>query len=173
MIDEPPKTYPIRCRWCAESLVIDVPFDVRVQAGHAECRRGHVTPYRYDGVTVFAEELGIGGLARAASLDPSRGWPRCIAILMPGPGRPSRTWPRRVGSPRIERLPSTPGRSGTRSPAPFPEAPGIRCKSRGDAPGRSSDRSTRARPTLPRSCGAPCPAAPCSRDRAEERVALP
>ena len=102
MIDEPPKTYPIRCRWCAESLVIDVPFDVRVQAGHAECSRGHVTPYRYDGVTVFAEELGIGGLARAASLDPSRGWPRCIAILMPGRAKPSRTWPRRVGSPRIE-----------------------------------------------------------------------
>ena len=61
MFDEPPKTYPIRCRWCAESLVIDVPFDVRVQAGHAECSRGHVTPYRYDGVTVFTEERRAHG----------------------------------------------------------------------------------------------------------------
>jgi len=38
-----------------------VPFDVRVQAGHAECSRGHVTPYRYDGVTVFTEERRAHG----------------------------------------------------------------------------------------------------------------
>ncbi len=55
MLDETPKSYPIRCRWCAESLLIDVPFDVRAQAGHAECSRGHVTPYKYDGVTIATE----------------------------------------------------------------------------------------------------------------------
>jgi hypothetical protein len=56
MFDEIPKRYPIRCRWCAESVVIDVPFDVKEQSGHAECSRGHVTRYRYDGVTVATEE---------------------------------------------------------------------------------------------------------------------
>ena len=61
MMNEPPKTYPIRCRWCAESLVIDVPFEVKAQSGHAECSRGHVTPYRYDGVTVFTEERRVHG----------------------------------------------------------------------------------------------------------------
>jgi hypothetical protein len=56
LLDESPKRYPIRCRWCAESVVIDVPFDVKAQSGHAECSRGHVTQYRYDGVTVATEE---------------------------------------------------------------------------------------------------------------------
>ena len=61
MMNEPPKTYPIRCRSCAESLVIDVPFEVKAQSGHAECSRGHVTPYRYDGVTIFTEERRVRG----------------------------------------------------------------------------------------------------------------
>jgi hypothetical protein len=56
MLDEIPKRFPIRCRWCAEGLMIDVPFDVKAQAGHAECSRGHVTRYHYDGVTVAIEE---------------------------------------------------------------------------------------------------------------------
>lgn len=56
MIDESPKSYAIRCRRCADSVIIDVPFDVREQIGQAECSRGHVTLYRYDGVTVATEE---------------------------------------------------------------------------------------------------------------------
>ena len=56
MFDESPKTYAIRCRRCADTVLIDVPFDVREQSGYAECSRGHVTPYRYDGVTVATEE---------------------------------------------------------------------------------------------------------------------
>jgi hypothetical protein len=55
-MDEAPKRYPIRCRWCADSVVIDVPFDIKEQTGHAECSSGHVTRYRYDGVTVATEE---------------------------------------------------------------------------------------------------------------------
>jgi hypothetical protein len=56
MIDTTPKSYPLRCRWCGDRLMIDVPFDVTAQAGYAECIRGHSTPYRYDGVTVVAGE---------------------------------------------------------------------------------------------------------------------
>ena len=55
MIDESPKTYSIRCRWCADIVLIDVPFDAREQTGHAECSRGHVTRYRYYGVAMATE----------------------------------------------------------------------------------------------------------------------
>ena len=75
------------------------------------------------------------------------------------------TSPRRDGSPAIARSRSTPRRSGTRSPAPFPETPvetlpdlkagTSGCGSRRDAPGRSSDRS--APPARP-SPSSPCPA---------------
>ena len=58
MLDESPKTYSIRCRRCADTVLIDVPFDARQQRGHAECSRGHVTSYRYDGVTVATEDRG-------------------------------------------------------------------------------------------------------------------
>ena len=88
MIDEPPKTYPIRCRWCAESLVIDVPFDVRVQAGHAECSRGHVTPYRYDGVTVLTEERRAHG--RMVPYDTPRRGSRKARTRDPGPTKSAR-----------------------------------------------------------------------------------
>ena len=52
MIDETPRAYSIRCRRCADSVMIDVAFGVTVQTGYVECRRGHVTPYRFDGATV-------------------------------------------------------------------------------------------------------------------------
>jgi hypothetical protein len=64
MNDQPPRSFPVRCRWCADSLMIDVPFDVRAQAGHVECSRGHVTRYRYDGVTVVAEARRVYGSSK-------------------------------------------------------------------------------------------------------------
>ena len=56
MIDETPRSYPIRCRRCADSVLVDVPLGVKTQTGHVECCRGHVTPYRFDGATVLTEE---------------------------------------------------------------------------------------------------------------------
>lgn len=65
MLDESPKRFPIRCRWCADGLMVDVPFDVKTLAGHAECSRGHVTRYRYDGVTVVTEGRRVYGSSKA------------------------------------------------------------------------------------------------------------
>jgi hypothetical protein len=56
MIDETPRSYSIRCRRCAESVMIDVPFGVKTQAGYVECSRGHDTTYRFDGVTIVTRE---------------------------------------------------------------------------------------------------------------------
>jgi hypothetical protein len=64
MIQETPKSYPIRCCWCADTVVIEVPFEARAQSGYAECSRGHVTRYRYDGVTVATEARRWGSRFR-------------------------------------------------------------------------------------------------------------
>lgn len=56
MIDETPRSYPVRCRRCADSVMIEVPFGVTKQSGYVECSRGHATPYRFDGATVHTEE---------------------------------------------------------------------------------------------------------------------
>jgi hypothetical protein len=63
MIDETPRSYSIRCRRCADSVMIDVPFGVRTQAGYVECSRGHVTTYRFDGVTVVTQERAAFSLS--------------------------------------------------------------------------------------------------------------
>ena len=63
MIDETPRNYSIRCRRCADSVMIDVPLGVRTQAGYVECSRGHATTYRFDGVTVVTQERAPFALA--------------------------------------------------------------------------------------------------------------
>ena len=63
MIDETPRNYSIRCRRCADSVLIDVPFGVKTQVGYVECSRGHVTTYRFDGVTVVTQERAALPLA--------------------------------------------------------------------------------------------------------------
>ncbi len=72
MIDTAPKSYPLRCRWCGDRLMIDVPFDVTAQAGYAECILGHSTPYRFDGVTVVAGERRSGAPMSLPPKPPTR-----------------------------------------------------------------------------------------------------
>jgi hypothetical protein len=52
--NEAPKTWPLRCHECGDSLQVSLPADTEEgTTGTATCHRGHELLFGFDGVTVM------------------------------------------------------------------------------------------------------------------------